>query len=137
MDINLNTSPIRDANDSFQPDIFDQRYWDSLGPEQIDILAERGPRRDLSIQKGPKDKYSRRFSALFYKMILSNGEHCDRDWLVYSKELHRVFCFGCKLFTKGHQKGQLANEGYSDWIHLSSRLKEHETSVDHVLNMTT
>jgi hypothetical protein len=82
MDINLNTSTIRDANDSFQPDIFDPRYWDSLGPEQIDILAEKGPRRDLSIQKGPKDKYSRRFSALFYKRILANGEHCDRDWLV-------------------------------------------------------
>ncbi len=31
----------------------------------------------------------------------------------------------------------MANEGYNDWIHLSSRLKEHETSADHVLNMTT
>jgi hypothetical protein len=26
IDINVNTSPIRDANDSFQPDIFDLRY---------------------------------------------------------------------------------------------------------------
>jgi hypothetical protein len=26
MDINLNNSPIRDANDSFQSDIFDPRY---------------------------------------------------------------------------------------------------------------
>jgi hypothetical protein len=31
----------------------------------------------------------------------------------------------------------LANEGFNDWIHLGSRLKEHETSADHVLNMTT
>ncbi|XP_066308098.1 uncharacterized protein [Miscanthus floridulus] len=79
---------------------------------------------------------SRRFSSLFYDRILSNGESCDRDWLVYSKELDRVFCFSCKLFTKGHRKGQLANEGYNDWIHLGQRLKEHETSADHVLSMT-
>jgi len=131
------TSPITDVNDSFQPDIFDPRYWDSLDHKQIDILAEKGPRRDLSIQKGPKDRYARRFSALFYTRILSNGEHCDRDWLVYSKELDRVFCFGCKLFTKGHRKGQLANEGFNDWIHLGSRLKEHETSPNHVLSMAT
>jgi hypothetical protein len=91
----------------------------------------------LLFQKGPKDRFSRRFSALHYTRILPNGEHCDRDWLVYSKELDRIFCFGCKLFTKGHRKGQLATDGYNDWIHLSSRLKEHETSADHVLNMTT
>jgi hypothetical protein len=126
-----------EIGDSFQPNIFDPRYWDSLNPKQIDILAQKGPKRDLSILKGPKDRYSRRFSALFYTRILSNGEHCDRDWLVYSKELDRVFCFSCKLFTKGHRKGQLANEGFNDWIHLSTRLKEHETSADHVLNMTT
>jgi len=131
------TSPIADVNDPFQPDIFDPRYWDSLDHKQIDILAEKGPRRDLSIQKGPKDRYARRFSALFDTRILSNGEHCDRDWLVYSKELDRVFCFGCKLFTKGHRKGQLANEGFNAWIHLGSRLKEHETSPNHVLSMAT
>ena len=52
--------------DSFQPDIFDPRYWDSLDTKQIDILAQKGPKRDLSIQKGPRGRYSRRFSALFY-----------------------------------------------------------------------
>ena len=31
----------------------------------------------------------------------------------------------------------MTTEGYNDWIHLGSRLKEHETSADHVLNMTT
>ena len=31
----------------------------------------------------------------------------------------------------------MVNEGYNDWTHLGTRLKEHETSADHVLNMTT
>ncbi|XP_024310359.1 zinc finger MYM-type protein 5-like [Brachypodium distachyon] len=91
IDDNLNTSHAADVNDSFQPDIFDPRYWDSLDPKQIDILVQKGPKRDLSIKKGPKDNYSRRSSAPFYTRFLSNGEQCDRDWLVYSKELNRVF----------------------------------------------
>jgi hypothetical protein len=31
----------------------------------------------------------------------------------------------------------LANEGFNDWIHLDSRLKEYEVSADHILNITT
>lgn len=89
---NLDTNPVEDVDDSFQSDIFDPRYWDSLDAKQTDILAEKGAKRDLSIQKGPRDRYSRRFCAQFYTRVLSNGEHCDRDWLVYSKELDRVFC---------------------------------------------
>jgi hypothetical protein len=130
-----NASHVED--DSFQPGIFDPRYWNSLDSKQVDILAHKGPKRDVSIQKGPKDRFSRRFSALFYTRILSNGEECDRDWLVYSKELDKVFYFSCKVFAKGHRKGQLANDGFNDWGHLSERLKEHETSTDHVINMTT
>jgi hypothetical protein len=59
IDNNLNTSPVLDVDDSFQLDMFDPRYWDSLNPKQIDILAEKGPRRDLSIKKGPIDRYRR------------------------------------------------------------------------------
>ncbi|PVH63800.1 hypothetical protein PAHAL_2G109400 [Panicum hallii] len=129
-------NPSLNAGDSFLPDIFDPRYWDSLDSKQVDILAQKRSKRDLSIQKGPKDRFSRRFSSLFYNRILSNGESFDRNWLVYSKELDRAFCFSCKLFTKGHRKGQLANEGYNDWAHLGKRLKEHETVADHVLSMT-
>jgi len=33
IDVNLNTSPVADVDDSFQPDIFDPRYWDSLDPK--------------------------------------------------------------------------------------------------------
>jgi len=121
----------------FQPNIFDPRYWDGLDQKQVDILVQKGPKRDLSIQKGPKDRLSRRFSAALYTRILSNGETCDREWLVYSKELDRVFCFCCKLLRKGHLRNQLANEGLSDWSHVGTRLKDHETSADHITNMAS
>ena len=139
-DDNMDSSS-HDANvdTSFQPDIFDPRYWDSLDRRQIDILARKGPKRDLSILKGPKDRYNRRFSALSYTRFLSNGEEYNRDWLVYSKELDKVFCFSCKVFTKGDrkEKGMLANEGFSNWSHLGERLREHETSADHVMSTTS
>ncbi|CAN1146272.1 Zinc finger MYM-type protein 5 [Linum perenne] len=118
-------------------DIFDPRCWDSLDSRMIDVLVVKGPKRDLSIEKGPKDKFSKRFFASCYTRVLSNGEKCDRDWLVYSKELDKVFCFCCKIFKKVVGRGQLSNEGCCDWSHISSRLREHETSLDHVRNMNT
>jgi hypothetical protein len=42
----------------------------------------------------------------------------------------------CKLLRKGHVRGLLANEGFSDWIHLSVGLQQHETSREHVTNMS-
>jgi len=38
-------NPSSNAGDSFQPDIFDPRYWDSLDSKQVDILAQKGPKR--------------------------------------------------------------------------------------------
>jgi hypothetical protein len=89
----------------------------------------------LSIQKGPKDKFSRRFTTAHYTRILPNNEKCDRDWLVYCKELDRTFYFCCNLLRKGHGKGQLQNEGFCGRAHISTRLKEHEVTSEHVTNM--
>lgn len=141
---NLNTQNVDAENDdnlnnpfehSF--DIFDPRNWDALDSKMIDLLVTKGPKRDLSIVNGPKDNFSRRFTANLYTRVLSNGEKCDRDWLVYSKELDRVFCFCCKVFKRGIGRGQLTNEGFSDWAHIGERLREHETGMEHVKSMTT
>ena len=126
-----------DTNSSFQPDIFDPRNWDDLDPKMIDILLQKGPKRDLSIEQGPKDTLNRSFSAQAYNRKLPNKEPCDREWLVYSKELDKIFCFCSKLLKKGLVRGKLANEGFNDQIHLSHRLKEHETSREHVTNMSS
>ncbi|XP_021741085.1 zinc finger MYM-type protein 1-like [Chenopodium quinoa] len=124
-----------EENDFVSRDIYDPRIWEALDQKSIDILALNGPKRDLTIVKGPKEKVSRRITSNLYTRYLPNGETCDRDWLVYFKDIDKVFCFCCKIFKKGIGKGNLVNEGYNDWSHVSHRLKEHETSVDHILNM--
>ena len=48
IDVNFSNSPVTDVDDSFQPDIFDPRNWNSIDAKQIDILAQKGPKRDLS-----------------------------------------------------------------------------------------
>ncbi|KAI3737329.1 hypothetical protein L2E82_27327 [Cichorium intybus] len=127
-DVDVNTNHV---------DIFDPRNWERLTPDMIKILVEKGPKRDYSVDKGPLDKFSRRFSATMYTRTLQNKKTCDREWLVYSKDLDKVFCFCCKLFKKGLPKGQLDNEGYADWQHLSTRLKEHEVGLEHLTNLAT
>ncbi|XBI53737.1 hypothetical protein VPH35_035911 [Triticum aestivum] len=126
---------LDDMNNSVQPDIFDPRNWDGLDPKKIDILLQKGPKRE-DIEYGPYDKFSRRFSALSLSRILSNEEKFDREWLVYNNGLDKAFCFCCKLLKRGHVIGQLANEGLSDWIHHGARIKEHESSREHITNMT-
>nr|KAJ0221796.1 hypothetical protein LSAT_V11C200069060 [Lactuca sativa] len=121
--------PIKDL-----VDIYDPRRWEKLNLDEIKILVEKGPKRDSSIMYGPYDKFGRRFSTALYKRTLTNLEKCDREWLVYSKELDRVFYFCCKVFRKGISKGKLDGEGYTDWHHVTTRVKEHEISLDHLTN---
>lgn len=58
------------------------------------------------------------------------------NWLVYSKELYRVFCFYCKLFDTSCRINRLANEDFNDWKHIYERLKEHESSGAHMSFMS-
>ena len=54
IDVNLNSSPREDVDDSFKSDIFDPRNWNSLDSKQIDILAQKGPKRENKLRKIPK-----------------------------------------------------------------------------------
>lgn len=115
--------------------ISDPRNWDDLDSKWKDLLVEKGPVRDLLSGKGPRDKWNRRFSSEFYSRSLPNGEKHHRDWLVYCKDLDRVFCFCCKLFKTRRQPSQLAHEGSNDWQHMSGKLKMHERSAEHICHM--
>nr|GEW67218.1 zinc finger MYM-type protein 1 [Tanacetum cinerariifolium]GEW67327.1 zinc finger MYM-type protein 1 [Tanacetum cinerariifolium] len=88
-------------------DIYDLRNWNTLDSKLRELLLINGPKRDKSIQKGLKDKYHRQFSTLLFTRVLPNGETSDRSWLVYSKELDKVFCFCCQGYDNdSNMKGK-------------------------------
>ncbi|KAL5734396.1 hypothetical protein ACOSP7_032257 [Xanthoceras sorbifolium] len=99
-----------------------------------DELAIKCPKREHIINY-TLDKHNRHFFSDLYIQMLRNGETCDRKWLVYSKELDRVFCFCCKLFKVIHSRSQLAKEGIRDWKHVSEKLTQHENCLVHLTNM--
>ncbi|XP_065645817.1 uncharacterized protein LOC136076271 [Hydra vulgaris] len=45
--------------------------------------------------------------------------------------LNSIFCFPCKIFSIGKKSTKLTENGYPDWKHIASDLKDHEKSVNH------
>ncbi|XP_068312534.1 uncharacterized protein [Pyrus communis] len=120
----------------FHLNIYDPRVWDGLNAEMIDLLVENGLIRETNLIY-PKDKLSRKFSSHYYDRKLRTSEIYDRKWLMYSKELDKVFCFCCKLFKTIASKSELAKDGISDWRHLGEKLDQHEKSKEHLTNLKT
>ncbi|KAK9734843.1 hypothetical protein RND81_04G166700 [Saponaria officinalis] len=108
--------------------------WDNLDKKMRDLLVEKCPIRETNL-KYPKDDKNRGFSSFYYERKLRNNEIIDRNWLVYSKELNKVFCFCCKVVKEIRSTSFLASVGVNDWIHLSEKLKSHEECREHVLNL--
>jgi hypothetical protein len=102
------------------------KFWQTLG----DALREKDIIFPLDDNVPP-----RHFSYTHYSRKMSNREVRDRKWLVYSKQVDKVFCFCCKLFGSNNCKSSLAHDGFRDWRHTSERLKDHEASADHITNM--
>jgi hypothetical protein len=125
---------IIDVSNSIVTNIYDPGQWKNIDAKLRDLLVENGPIRYNTIDF-PKDENSRHFSNAYYIRKLSNGKQHSRKWLVYSKDVDRVFCFCCKLFNSKPNRIQLANEGTNDWKNLSAKLKSHETNNEHITNM--
>jgi hypothetical protein len=48
-----------------------------------------------------------------------------------------VFCFYCKIFNSKNCKSSLGHNGFRDWKHINDRLKEHEVSMDYIININS
>ncbi|KAD3068563.1 hypothetical protein E3N88_36443 [Mikania micrantha] len=95
---NVNRIPI---------DIFDPISWEGLNSDDTKLLVDKGPKRDTSIMYGPYNvpgPSGRRFSTALYTRILSNMEKCDREWLVYSRTVDKIFFFVVNCLEKELQK---------------------------------
>ncbi|KAK4724549.1 hypothetical protein R3W88_027328 [Solanum pinnatisectum] len=118
--------------------MYDPSQWNIVDTKLRDLLVENGPIR-ITDTCFPKDKFLRHFSTTYYFQKLANGERHERRWLVYSKDLNKVFCFCCKLFntTFNAKNNKLANEGSRDWKNLTTKLRTHETTNQHIINMSS
>ncbi|XP_075091514.1 uncharacterized protein LOC142171720 [Nicotiana tabacum] len=127
---------MNEINNSTPINIYDPSQWTNIDTKLRDLLVENGPIRIIDTNF-PNDTFSRYFSTTHYIQKLVNGERHDRRWLVYSKDLDKVFCFCCKLFSlsSGTCSSKLASEGSNDWRNISTKLKTHETTNEHIINM--
>ncbi|KAK9053417.1 hypothetical protein SSX86_030051 [Deinandra increscens subsp. villosa] len=116
-------------------DIRDPSQWNNISCKLRDYLVEKGPLKIVDF-KFPKDEGSRSFSSSLYMQKMKNGEKYERKWLVYSIDLDRVFCFCCKLFDVNSCKSKLAKEGSNDWRNIAIKLKNHESSNEHRINLS-
>lgn len=105
----------------------------SMTNNLVNILVSRGPVQ-LFNYNFPANDDGRKFANSYYSRNLPNGEKINREWLVYSTSKDSVYCFCCKIFSNT-VSSLSAPSGFSDWQHLSSTLKRHETSVSHSENL--
>ncbi|XP_020888446.1 zinc finger MYM-type protein 5-like [Arabidopsis lyrata subsp. lyrata] len=139
-DVNMNE---REKSDDLKEtygffDIYDLGNWENIKKgwnEWRDFMVVQGPTKRLPLGYNfPKDSVKRHFSHLYYTREMDDGTKQDRRWLVYSKVLNKIFCFCCKLFNQS-DNSQLASTGFSNWRNILKRLKEHESSREHILCM--
>ncbi|KAL4126105.1 hypothetical protein QTP88_010334 [Uroleucon formosanum] len=86
-----------------------------------------------SFPKRKQNNIFRSFHDTYYYKMLPDKSTVKRTWVSYSPSIDRVYCIVCKLFgTTNGKTNSLSRERTNDWQHISTRLNEHESSIEHL-----
>ena len=135
-DVNASPEPVSVMGDVICDDLH-------LWPEQIsenfrNYWLQRGAASCQHKNHGFKESVvrleketQRRYCTitLFTRVHARTGEQFDRNWLCYSKNSGRVYCFVCKLMSPTVSKLTI---GFNDWKHAHEMLLSHENSKQHL-----
>ncbi|KAG5621095.1 hypothetical protein H5410_006313 [Solanum commersonii] len=133
VDSQENQELINELNNHTPNNIYDPSQWNIVDTKLSDLLVEKGPIR-ITDTCFSKDKFLRHFSTTYYFQKLANEERHERRWLVYSKDLNKVFCFCRKLFntTFNAKNNKLANE---DCVIIKQSIKTFKTKLIEIENI--
>ena len=90
--------------------------------------------------KLPVDSQNQAFPISVFNYKKFNGEVAERDWLVWSRIKRALFCFPCRMFSKGSEVNasllstSLGWPATAKWRKLCDRVPVHERSIYHKRN---
>lgn len=96
--------------------------------EQL-VVKERGrPLPVLNIEVNGKSR------GKTYKRQFNKDIYLRNNWICGCGEKNAFFCFPCALFGTDNEEKIWREKGVRDLIHLSEKVKKHETSRAHITN---
>ncbi|XP_022166759.1 zinc finger MYM-type protein 5-like [Myzus persicae] len=113
------------------PDLFRDTI---LSKPLIRALMEIGPCQpgiDGKYFIFPKNKNGQSFLVKWYEQITKSNFPCKRNWLVYSPNSNKMFCFPCFLFrtvSQHHYQWSDPSKGVSNFRKGHEKIVKHEKS---------
>lgn len=138
------TQGLKVQQDPASTQVFDSdpAKW-HVSPDLIDYFSKQAPPQNIPPHNhymserdfGGSKRYVRQ---RFFTRTMNNGETVNREWLIYSLSMGTTYCYVCKLFCAtpvSTDKDNAFVKGYYDWRNADARIRSHETSKDHRLNI--
>lgn len=101
-------------------------YWSVHGSESCRNLGDGTFPESLVHYKDGKNRKLTR--PMFTRKHALTGETYDREWLCYSPQSGKVFCFVCCLHPGANN---VLTHGYNDWKNIGATLSSHDESPEH------
>lgn len=110
-------------------DVLQRPFSIRTAEEKMLLVSSPVPRPLMESLKTP---YKLKGKMMMRNFNVSSYEH---QWLCGSTKLNKLFCWPCLLFRKASDKGVWSKSGYSDLNHLTTSMKTHCSSKDHINNV--